>query len=455
MTFRLRLALLIAVVVTGLLVVSGSAFVLLTQQIVRQSVDRELRGRLRNFMDANHPQDDFMGRPMVPRSMPGLGPRFFPPPGVTDDTPPEPYDAAALNAVKARGEKFSDVVLENVHARVLTAGMPDGAKVQVAYNMQDVERLAQTQTTLLLFVVPASVMLAAAFAWFLADQAVRPIERISRAAATVSQDALDARIPVSGNDEIAALARQFNQMLARLESSFQQREKLLKQVQAALESQTAFVADASHELRTPLARMKLLTSSVLHQETDVEGMRRALTKIDQGADDMTSLVSQLLLLARHDAGSAETFANSRLSEVVDRASALTEAVPGPGVVWGEAPAATVAGRPEDLARVLANVIENAKKYAPDYPTVDVGFENSPEAVTVVVSDRGPGIAPEHLPRLTERFFRADASRNRSTGGTGLGLAIVKAVLESNGGGVVVESHVGVGTQVRLRLKKVV
>lgn len=458
MTFRLRLALLIAFVVTGLLVASGSAFVLLTQQMVKQSVDRELRGRLRNFVVSNRPRPDdpdAPGAPRIPPAMPGLGPRFFAPPSRVQMDPPEPYDAVALNRVADRGELLSDAQVDGAHVRVLTAAMPDGAKVQVAYNLQDVERLTQTQLTLMLLVVPAAVMLAAAAAWFLADQAVRPLERMTRAAAAVSQDALDARIPVAGNDEVAALARQFNLMLGRLELSFQQREKLLRQVQAALESQTAFVADASHELRTPLARMKLLTSSALHQETDLPGMREALVKVDRGADDMTALVSQLLLLARHDSGAQQVFANSRVSEIVDRAMALVEAVEGPPVEWGSAPNATVKGKPEDLARVVANVIENAKKYAPESPSIEVSFEENHETVTAIISDRGPGIAAAHLPRITERFYRGDASRTRSTGGTGLGLAIVKAVLESTGGSVDVESELGTGTRVRLVFKKVV
>jgi two-component system OmpR family sensor kinase len=458
MTFRLRLALLIAVLVTFLLVASGSAFVVVSQRIVRQSVDRELRMRVHNLAGAmRQPRPDFedQQRPPAPPNMPGFAPRFFPAVSHQDESAPEPYDAGALQRVAPGGEVFSDTTIDGMKVRVITLGLREGDKAQAVYNMEDVDRLGATQTTLVLFSVPIAVLLAAGLAWFLADQAVQPLERITAAAAKVSQESLGSRIPVSGNDEVAALARQFNLMLGRLEVSFQQRETLLRQVQAALESQTAFVADASHELRTPLARMKLLTSSALHQETDLDGLRAVLTKIDRGADDMNALIAQLLLLARHDSPTQTDHSNSRMSEVYDRAAALTEAVPGPPSVWGEPSSATVRGRPEDLGRVLANVVENAKKYAPDSPEIVISGREDHDTVTIAVQDHGPGIAAEHLPRLTERFYRADASRTRSTGGTGLGLAIVKAVLESNGGAVKVESTLGQGTTVLLTFRKVV
>ena len=470
MTFRARLALLFAVVVTVLLVASGAALVSLSRVVTLQSVDRELAMRGQNVRDFGPPPGQ-NGPPPALRDGPddgenlprrrrpplgGLAPRMFPPAGVTGETPPEPFDPAALAAISPRTQHFSTVDYDGAKVRVLTLGFEDGGRAQIAYNLVDVDRLATTQTRLLLLVIPVAVLITALIAWFLADQAVRPVERVTQAASEITgeglgADAVGTRIPVSGDDEIAALARQFNLMLGRLESTFQQRETLLRQLQEALDAQRAFVADASHELRTPLARMKLLSSSALHQGGDADGLRDALTKVDKGADDMALLVQQLLTLARHDVTAHDTSHHSDLREVVDRAMALAEAIPGPEIDCPMPPGKLVLGKVEDLARALANVLENAKRYAPESPTIVVSFGESPGYQKIVVTDKGPGVSAEHLPNLTKRFFRADASRTRSSGGTGLGLAIVKAVVESAGGHLEIESEVGEGMTVTLSL----
>ncbi|MES1147157.1 MAG: HAMP domain-containing sensor histidine kinase [bacterium] len=478
MTFRARLAILIAVVVTVLLVVCGVSMVYLTQLTTMQSVDRELAMRANNAVrDGGRGPRDMPGPPpgqgndddgiprlgnLGPRFNPprlplgGLAPRMFPPTTAEVQSINEPFDATALSTVQPGGQIYSTLTFESTHIRVLTIGMIDGGRCQVAYNLMDVERLATTQTRLLLLLIPGAVLVTALIAWFLADKAVKPVERVTEAASAVtgeglSADVIGTRLPVTGDDEIAALSRQFNLMLGRLEGSFQQREALLRQLQESLDAQRAFVADASHELRTPLARMKLLSSSALAQDSDAAGLKDALSKVDKGADDMAVLVQQLLTLARHDVASHDTSHRADLREVVDRAMALAEAVPGPEIEYSTPPSRMLVGKPDDLARALANVIENAKRYAPESPVIKVLFSEDGGQQAITVTDQGPGVAPEHIPLLTKRFYRADASRTRSSGGTGLGLAIVKAIAESSGGSVDIKSTLGQGTAVTLQI----
>ena len=215
-----------------------------------------------------------------------------------------------------------------------------------------------------------------------------------------------------------------------------------------------FVANASHELRTPLAAILGYIETLDDPKAGAdEGTRkRFLGIIRHEARRMQALIEDLMSLSRieavkHDAPTAPVdlvaLARECAGEVADRAAVA---------VTTNTDAAQVAGDRGQLAQVLRNLIDNAIKYGKPGGEVAVTIEVTPaRRVSLSVRDEGDGIAPEHLPRLTERFYRADASRSRAAGGTGLGLAIVKHIVERHRGRFDIASRPGQGTTASLIL----
>lgn len=215
-----------------------------------------------------------------------------------------------------------------------------------------------------------------------------------------------------------------------------------------------FVANASHELRTPLAAILGYVETLEDPKAggDEATRQRFLGIIRHEARRMRSLIEDLMSLSRieavkHDAPTAPVdlvaLARECAGEVGDRAKVA---------VTSNCDTAQVAGDRPQLAQVLRNLIDNAVKYGKPGGDVTVSIEATPAGrVAVSVRDEGDGIAPEHLPRLTERFYRADASRSRAAGGTGLGLAIVKHIVERHRGRFDITSRPGEGTTASLIL----
>lgn len=319
--------------------------------------------------------------------------------------------------------------------------------VQVAGELDAYRGFWASQMTVLGFLVPVALLIGSLGGLFLANRALRPVQQVTQAAAELSDEDLTKRLDVRGDDELAEMARTFNAMLDRLAAAFGSRDEAYRRLSDAFDQQRRFTADASHELRTPLARLKLTTSLALSGEDGAKELREALEVADQSADAMTRLVQQLLLLARTD---ADVPAGDR--EPVDLADATLEAIEVVGAeVAFAVPAPTVFALAERHAvvRVLVNLIENASLHGAG-GDVSVAIREENDRVVVEVRDQGPGIPAEHLPRLTERFYRVDAARSRADGGTGLGLAIVRSLAEAYGGTLEIASEVGVGTNVTVK-----
>lgn len=236
--------------------------------------------------------------------------------------------------------------------------------------------------------------------------------------------------------------------------------------QRLLEMRTDFIANASHELRTPLASVRgfieTLQGPARHDET---ARTRFLNIMAEQAERMTRLIDDLLLLSRvEEKANLRPTGRVRLDELIHevvRAIAATAAERGMTItVEPESSPLVANGDRDELFQVFHNLIENAVKYGHDRGSVRVHMAgNAPYSdgkpdnrATVTVSDDGPGIAPEHLPRLTERFYRVSAEHSRRVGGTGLGLAIVKHVLSRHEGELSVESVVGHGTTFKVILQ---
>jgi signal transduction histidine kinase len=265
-----------------------------------------------------------------------------------------------------------------------------------------------------------------------ADRAMRPIKALTGLARQITSTRDPSkRIPVPATeDEVGELARTMDGMLQALDEARSEREQ-------SLERQRELVADASHELRTPLtsiqANLELLQAAGAGSEDDLHAVDSALTSTKR----MSGLVSDLLLLARADAGRQLARKQRDLAEIA--AGALDEVQPLAGdrrlESQLEGPLA-LDGNPDELHRMIRNLLENAVRHTPDRTTVELTARRDGEEALLEVIDDGPGIPAGMEDQVFDRFVRGDGpSDTAGGGGSGLGLAIVRAVAESHGGSV--------------------
>ncbi|HWI80573.1 phosphate regulon sensor histidine kinase PhoR [Ramlibacter sp.] len=219
-----------------------------------------------------------------------------------------------------------------------------------------------------------------------------------------------------------------------------------------------FVANVSHEIRTPLTVLGGFVETLQHLELSRDEQARYLQLMAQQAQRMQTLVSDLLTLSRLEgsplpAAAEWTPAPQLLAQCEQEARALAAALDKTlDLRFGPAPPLLVGGIASELLSALSNLVSNAVRYTPGGGSVEVQTRALPDGgVEFAVRDTGPGIAAEHLPRLTERFYRVDRSRSRETGGTGLGLAIVKHVVQRHGGELRIDSRPGAGSTFAIRL----
>ncbi|WP_030860495.1 sensor histidine kinase [Streptomyces sp. NRRL S-37] len=284
----------------------------------------------------------------------------------------------------------------------------------------------RTALTVMLIGFPLLFGVVAGVTWLVTGRALRPVEgiRSEMAAITASED-LARRVPEPAtHDEIARLARTTNETLAALEAS--------------VERQRRFVADASHELRSPIASLRT--------QLEVAAAHPALLDLDGAVEDtvrLQHLAADLLLLARLDAG--ERPADAR----VDLSALAREEAAGRTGVTVDAEAAEVNGSRGQLARVLANLLDNARRHARERVTVTVRREGG--WAVLGVADDGEGVAEADRERIFERFVRLDAARSRDDGGAGLGLAIARDVAVRHGGTLTASAAPAGGALFELRL----
>jgi signal transduction histidine kinase len=312
------------------------------------------------------------------------------------------------------------------------------------YPLGDLVATLDVLRNVLLVVSGAAVLLAALVGTRVSRRVINPVRRASEAARRVAEGLLETRIPVVGRDELGALADSFNEMAAALEERIARERR--------------FVGDVSHELRTPLTTLQTSTEYLLKRSDQLSpSIRRASELLAADLQYLNKLVGDLLEISRAEAGKVQmvwerlNLADVAREVVARRIRGSREAVKV--AIDADPEALVTLADKQRLERVVGNLVDNALVHGNgSQVTVRVGSSNG--VLSISVEDGGPGIPPDALSRIFERFFKADPARQRHDGrGSGLGLAIARENAHLHGGEIEVESVRGRGARFTLRLPR--
>jgi len=422
---RVRTTLLAIAIVGAAMVVGGVVMVTVLRHTMTASAESEARLRA----------DDIAGlvkTGALPRELPGQGDQATVVQVVDESgrvigqSPAIHGDTPLLDVVVRPGESLTRTVSappveDPSRYRVVAVGVYGPSAPMTVFagaSLEPVDETSHTVIMLLTVVLPALLLVVGATTWWLVGRTLEPIDAMRREAAEISAAALDRRIPEPAmDDEVGRLARTLNEMLARLDESNRR--------------QRAFVADASHELRSPHANMRAQLEAALAQGEGADWPAVGARVLHE-EQRVEHLVDDLLLLAR-----TETLGPTQHRELVDLDEIVlreVEPLRARGQVrvdLSDLEGGRVYGDPDQLRRLVRNLLDNAERHAGSVVSAQLGSDGA--VVELVVADDGPGIADADRERVFERFTRLDDVRGRETGGAGLGLAIVREVAEAHGG----------------------
>jgi two-component system, OmpR family, sensor kinase len=381
--------------------------------------------------------------------------------GSDDPTVVPSTDDATLRSIPVDGRPHTVTLDELGRFRVIASMDPDGdgSIIVTGLPLKDATSTVAHLTIVIIIVSLAGLLGAAILGTIVVRLALRPLRRVADTATRVSklpldrgEVALSERVPEAYTDtrtEVGQVGTALNSLLGHVATALSARQASEMRVRQ-------FVADASHELRTPLASIRGYAELTRRTGDDLpDDIRYAMDRVESEATRMTGLVEDLLLLARLDAGRPVE------KEPVDLTALVIDAVSDAHAAGPQHPVrlllpddpVEMLGDPARLHQVFTNLLTNARTHTAPGTQIEVTLRSgvpctSPsngsaqtEAV-VDIADSGPGIAPELLPHIFERFARADTSRSRKAGSTGLGLAIVSAVVTAHGGRVDVDTRPG-------------
>jgi heavy metal sensor kinase len=360
-----------------------------------------------------------------------------------------PVNKSALErAAREWKPEYDEVSLSATeHARIITlpARDEDGELffVVVGQSLRDVQR-AQNQLILLLAITnPIALLLAGLGGLWLANKALKPVDRLTRAAERIGRGNLSERVEEHGSlDEIGRLAATFNQMISRLEQSFERERR--------------FTADASHELKTPLAVLRGDIEVALRRERTTDEYQRVLKSSLEEIARLTKLTEDLLTLARSDAGeSVLEIGKVQLDRLASEARAYITPLAdyaGVALIYEPPPSPVVVeGDSKRLKQLLVNLLDNAIKYTSAGGSARLALALEDSCAVIKVTDTGRGIPAAALPHVFERFYRQTDPRDSRVTGFGLGLAISKWIVDAHGGSIEANSKEGQGSSFTVRL----
>lgn len=322
-----------------------------------------------------------------------------------------------------------------------------GQTVVLAVSLADADATVARLTRLSVGVSVLVLLLTAAAAWLIARIGLRPLERIEETAERIAEGDLTERVPhFRRRTEVGRLSYAINGMLGQIESAFSARTTSEARLRR-------FISDASHELRTPVAAIR--GHAELWRTRISTDLDTIMGRIESESTRMGDLVDDMLLLARLDQSrpleqepvdllslAADAVVDAQALQPERSITLHAEPSPDPPVVLGDE---------ARLRQILANLVTNALAHTPASSPIEVDVRTRDDRVVVSVRDSGPGMPPEVLTKVFDRFYRADPGRTRSHGGSGLGLAIVRSLTEAHGGTVTCASTPGQGSTFRLSL----
>ena len=324
----------------------------------------------------------------------------------------------------ARSEYREGAIRCRAAVPVLYHGATLGAVYLYEYDAEQAQVLLSIQSNLRYISLVIGVV-AAALVLLLSKALTRSTGRLLSAIRRVREGEYSHRVDARGRDEMAQLADEFNQLTHRLQTTEEARRR--------------FVSDASHELKTPLASIRLLTDSILQNDSvDMGTVREFVSDIGEEADRLTRISEHLLALTRLDAGEDRPSEPVELGAVADKVAHLLAPVAkraGVELRCALEPACALLADEDDIYQVAFNLVENAIKYNLPGGRVEVGVSRRGDKVALTVTDTGLGIPEDDLPRIFDRFYRVDKARSRAAGGTGLGLSIARDTARVHGGDI--------------------
>jgi heavy metal sensor kinase len=320
----------------------------------------------------------------------------------------------------------------------------DGSRfvIESGVPYDSIENVLRGLLVSLAFGLPVMIAVAAAGGYWIMRRTLQPLNEIAGRAEQITSRNLNTRLPVTpSGDELERLALALNQMIARLDESFQYIRR--------------FTADASHELRTPLTILRGELEALIQRPRLEAEMRDTLGSSLEETERLARIVESLLAISQLDAGEAQmayqSFDLAALTSTTVEQMRLLAEDRQLALHCHAAGELTIQGDQARLKQVIVNLVDNAIKYTPAGGLVNVWVGCKNRHAVLHVEDNGTGIPAEALPHVFERFYRVDKARSRQIGGAGLGLAIVKAIVTAHGGQVIAESTEGQGTRLRVEL----
>lgn len=340
-----------------------------------------------------------------------------------------------IDTIKVKVQKvlpdsaFFNIVIDNKNVRLLVK-KSNQALISIGYNIEDIEDNIKNLYSILIVAFPPILLISIIGGLILSKVSLKQIDEITRTAEEITAKHLNKRLPeVHTDDEVGHLTKTLNEMIERLEGSFNQIRR--------------FTADASHELRTPLTILRGELEIALHKVQTVEEYQMIILSSLEEVERLSNVVETLLELSRADAGQVkmnyqETDLSNLITEISEDAEILAEAK-GLKLFRGIEKKVFIQCDPARIHQAVLNVIDNAIKYTHPGGAITIKLKKHREYSEIVISDTGIGIPEEQIPFIFDRFYRIDKARSKNIQGSGLGLSIVKWIVDSHNGSIEIQN----------------
>ena len=450
MSIRLRLTLLYSAILTLTLIALGVVLYVTVSQVTLNTIETTLVAEVQRMVFSRPFRLDHVGSDPQRVAMPETYIQTITPDGsivfrtanLGDFT--LPISSAKLQAAQ-NGQAWTEIA-STENGRLLVYNKPVVVRGQVVGIVQFARSLTEQDASLStlrsILIVGSLVVIVLAFGigWVLSGAALRPIHRITETAQAIGANRdFDRRVTYTGPpDEIGQLATTFNVMLTELQAAYRQTEQ-------TLQAQRRLVADASHELRTPLTTIRGNLGLLKRRPPiSAEDEDAAVSDMVDETDRLIRLVNDLLVLARSDTGRPLRSEPIPINPLIDDVCRQAKLLGAERAIECEpVPDVAIVGDRDATKQVLLILLDNALKFTLAGGTITIGAASTDRVVALHIRDTGPGITPEALPHIFERFYRSDSSRTGE--GAGLGLAIAKELVEAQYGQITVKSEIGKGS----------